>query len=629
MNKKLFSSPLRHKGTPQHNTKYGEGHDSSVHPDVEVEKKEYPWGVSKGSEGKILASTKKLTSGKEKVDPAVVKSVKKTTEGAKATVGLAAVAERLKKKKEQTFSYYIDARDKTTYDENLKDLARKKNRLDKLNISYTSDLNANELYNEQTKHERRIKGEIEEAVEVYDPSKKPTAISDEFFYEGTLVNPDLYDKHGNLKPPEVRNKKVLTKEEKGTLDYFLNKGKGKKYNEEEKNLYRSGEKSLTKAEYNTHKLRYLEEQNISDNRFSVQTKKFDPNDSSTYSDLDVSPGNAELMGGFLTPDVLGVSISGTEDVRAVAHKYQGWDWSPAPTGGGFYFNRSTGESSPMMDHAGAETDEYGNSNYFDTVNEYVMYNPFTQTSKKRLSQIARILNLPDENGKFNDSWIADLQDLNKVNISGGQEGNFIRGKNNVYMVDHPNYQFPKYIHFDEKYKDGYKLLESIREIREISPNFFEQWNSSQKTLGNLGNLRTLKTTSFDKVDTERKVSFDIEKFKIKKHYRSYGKPYAGFETGDVTVFEKKDNIEEDINYIEALDQIKYYTENPQDDIGQLSYYTTIKDIMEIQYEDNDRVRDYLGYKYLREKYNVVNADQVSSSLMEKDSTIPLISLSLT
>ena len=136
MNKKLFSSPLRHKGTPQHNTKYGEGHDSSVHPDVEVEKKEYPWGVSKGSEWKILASTKKLTSGKEKVDPAVVKSVKQTTEGAKATVGLAAVAERLKKKKEQTFSYYIDARDKTTYDENLKDLARKKNRLDKLNIEW-------------------------------------------------------------------------------------------------------------------------------------------------------------------------------------------------------------------------------------------------------------------------------------------------------------------------------------------------------------------------------------------------------------------------------------------------------------------------------------------------------------
>ena len=58
------------------------------------------------------------------------------------------------------------------------------------------------------------------------------------------------------------------------------------------------ETELTKSEYRSNNASYLEDKKITDARLEIQDRVFNANDSSTFSDEDDSPGNAELIGGF-------------------------------------------------------------------------------------------------------------------------------------------------------------------------------------------------------------------------------------------------------------------------------------------------------------------------------------------
>ena len=439
--------------------------------------------------------------------------------------------------------------------------------------------------------------------------QKPLLQEDIVYHEGTLTNPDLYDGDGDLKTVRLRNENRITKEELGTLEYFLKSGDGKYLDNKLKHSYETGERLLTTKQYKQANLSYLEKKKKDDDRFEVEQKYFNPNEVHTYSDEDVSPGNDELEGGFVGDHVPGSTTR--------VHKYEGWRWQSGPSGGGAYFGPN-GEV-VALSHANAQTDLLGNSVWEDRENvgagEYIMYNPFSQTSEERLTQIAIKLDLRDENGEYNGKWIADLQDLDKVFETGGQEGNFIRGKNNVYMINHPQWQFPHYIQFSEKYPEGRFL--TIESHPNILKGFYDEWNKSQKNLSTLIptpeeenlNLKTLKNpfgTNEKIIKTQEQKDKEKTDF-IFENLLSDKLPGGIYfdETGQT--YEIKGKLEENPHYQDALSTIEWYD-------GKEGYEYLVKeaqgvvDAMKIQFDNgfSSDIQQFLSYKYIREKHGVSN-----------------------
>jgi len=203
-----------------------------------------------------------------------------------------------------------------------------------------------------------------------------------------------------------------------------------------------------------------------DNTESIYTEEesWNPN-LNISSKKDETPPAAELIGGKKNVKLVGpkgYNID-TEGIIEGGWKEQGFDMSyqdwlnrnPLPMVEGTPFENEAGEMETPMVYASRDSQEYKNwaikrEEFLSQGGSYLAYDPHKQTSEKRINDIGNLLYLPE-------NWQNEIGDLN--------DGNFIRGKRNIYMINHPQYEFPKFIQFTNARPQGFIL--TIDQVKEI------------------------------------------------------------------------------------------------------------------------------------------------------------------
>ncbi|HAI41373.1 MAG TPA: hypothetical protein DCM40_26300, partial [Maribacter sp.] len=149
------------------------------------------------------------------------------------------VLEKYDLKISETIPYKISESQKNIHNSNIEDISKIKEQLKDEGVSFTSDLDAVNKYYE--KYPPVAMGESDPAVETYDPNIEIKSTPVEIPYTDPIQNKDLYDENGNLKRLKPSNENELTLEQFETLNFFLEKGDGKYFQEDLRDKYLSGE----------------------------------------------------------------------------------------------------------------------------------------------------------------------------------------------------------------------------------------------------------------------------------------------------------------------------------------------------------------------------------------------------
>ena len=270
---------------------------------------------------------------------------------------------------------------------------------------------------------------------------------------------------------------------------------------------------------------------------------------------------------------------------------------------------------------------------------YKVYNPFEQTSEERINAIGKVLQLDD-------GWEKEIGDLNS--------GNFIRGRENIYMINHPDYDFPKFVQFTNANPQGVVLGRA--DVKKIAGRFFKEWNTSQKNQGNKDNVITFKT-----LDDQPEEESNLSIAKVIPVYALDGSGTILSYTSEADLAEGKKNIEQfmhnrtpkQITVKQSNNQTKNIDREAHPVLEDNPHYKNlIEDVIpnikdpdskkeaefnakaiELAYIDDETTRNYIASEYIKNYYTDIllagarpgfkshNYDELKSFIIENMDSI--------